>query len=209
MDNNIRDGLNKLEENLDKLANITKAKFTKSLSRENVMIIMIDIQEKLSPAMNNESDIIKNSKIILEMARVLDIPVIVTEQYPNGLGSTLEELKEYYTDRTRVYDKVSFSALRTESIRETIEKINRPNVIIFGIETHICVYQTVKDLLVKGYNTYVPIDAVGSRTKENNDNGLELMRDFGARVSNVETILFELLEKAGTDEFKQLSPLIK
>lgn len=206
---NLKDNLSRLEENFDKLANITKAKFTKALNREDTVLLVIDIQEKLAPAMKNKDLTINNTKVLLKMAEVMGMEVIVTEQYPRGLGSSLEVISENFTDKTKVFDKLTFSAIKTDEIREYIEKLNKPNFIVLGMESHICVYQTAKDLLIKGYNVFIPKDAVDSRTDENLENGLELMRDYGAKISNTETILFELLGRAGTEEFKVLSPLIK
>lgn len=205
----IKENLSKLEENFDKLANLTKARFTKDLDREETVLLVIDIQEKLAPVMKDRERAIARTNVLLKMADCLDMDVIVTEQYPRGLGSTIEAVSENFSPKTRVFDKLSFSALRNDTIKAHIEKLNKPNFIVLGMESHICVYQTAKDLLVKGYNVYVPRDAVASRTEENFLNGLSLMEGYGAKISNTESILFELLERAGTEEFKKLSPLIK
>lgn len=207
--NNLKDAMDKFEENLDKITNLTKAKFTKGLNREDTILVVIDVQEKLAPAMRGNIKAIKNTNILLKVGKELDIPVIVTEQYPRGLGTTIDIIQENFTGDTRVFEKTTFSAMRTEEIKEYVEKLNKPNLVVMGMETHICVYQTVKDLLLGGYNVYVARDAVASRTEENLENGLDLMKSYGAKISNVETIMFELLEKAGTEEFKSLSPLIK
>lgn len=180
-------------------------KFT--LNREDTLLLIIDIQERLAPAVRKEREVIENNRILIETANTFNMPVVVTEQYPKGLGATVEEIKEKLQD-ARIFEKVSFTAC-TGEVMEAIEGYGRKKIIITGMETHVCVLQTARDLLDRGYQVFLVVDGVSSRTKENYKNSLELMRDMGALISNTETIVFDLLKKAGTAEFKALSKLIK
>ncbi len=180
-------------------------KFT--LKKEETVLMIIDIQERLVPAMKYGKKVIDNTNILINIAQKMNIPVIGTEQYPKGLGKTVPEISAN-VDMDLFYDKLSFSGYN-EEIRVTLNSIGRKKVIITGMETHVCVFQTVRDLLENGYQVFVAEDAVCSRTKENHKNGLSLMDKMGAVTSNTETILFDLLKVAGTSEFKELSKLIK
>lgn len=209
MEDVIKENLEKLENNLDKVGGILKAKVKKRLDVENSMLLIVDIQERLSAVMEDEKQIIRNTNILLKACEELGIPVVVTEQYPEGLGSTVEEIRENFPLETKIFDKITFSVLDTKEIKEYITSLNRPNIIIAGMETHICVYQTARDLQGMGYNSYIVRDAVTSRTEDNFQNGLDLMESFGSKITNTETVLYEWLRKAGTEEFKKLSKLIK
>lgn len=177
------------------------------LNRENAILLVIDIQDRLVPVMKNKDQVIQNTKVLLEGARQMDIPVIVTEQYPKGLGNTVEDIKKDLGD-AQVFSKNSFTAYIDE-VKSALKDIGRKKIIIVGMETHICVYQTTRDLISDGYDVHIVRDAMASRTKENFLNGLDLMKNIGAVISNTETIVFDLLKKAGTPEFKIMSKLIK
>ena len=144
-----------------------------------------------------------------EAAKVLDIPVIVTEQYPKGLGPTVESIKDATGDQFEPIEKVVFSCARSPEFEEILAESNRKEVIIVGVETHVCVLQTSMDLINKGYTVYVPADAVTSRRELDWQRGINLIEKAGAVVGTKETFLFQLLERAGTDEFKQVSKLVK
>lgn len=180
-------------------------KFT--LNREDSILLIIDIQDRLAAVMGNKEEVVNNTNILIQAAKEMGMPVIVTEQYPKGIGPTVAELDENL-DNGEKYEKVNFSAY-IDDIKEAIEKKGRKKVIITGMETHVCVFQTARDLIDNGFQVFVPIDGVSSRTKDNMLNGLELMKSMGAVVTNTESIVFDLLEKAGTPEFKVLSKLIK
>lgn len=189
-------------------ANLMEVKMDKyTLNRENTLLLIIDIQERLAPVVRQEKEVIENNKILIKTANTLNIPIIVTEQYPKGLGPTVREVKDSLQD-AKIFEKISFTAC-TEEVMESLEGHGRKKIIITGMETHVCVFQTARDLLDKGYQVFLVADGVSSRTKENYKNSLELMRDMGALISNTETIVFDLLKKAGTPEFKALSKLIK
>lgn len=180
-------------------------KFT--LEEKDTVLLVVDIQERLVTAMDDKVKVIKNTKILMEAAKLLNIPMILTEQYPEGLGSTVEELTEGRDFHLKI-DKTSFSAYNKE-LSTQLKKLGKKKVIIIGMETHICVLQTVRDLLNEDYHVHLASDAMTSRTKENYLNGLDLMVKMGAVSSNTETILFDLLKDSNRDEFKKVSNLIK
>ena len=167
----------------------------------NTTIICIDIQEKL---VKIASDEIKNNIIkLMKAASILDIDTIVTEQYPKGLGETIGEIKSIKNFKT--IEKTTFSALRTP---EFPKKFNE-NVVIFGIETHICVWQSVLDLIEKGYNVYVPCDCCASRSEENKKTALENLKQKGANIVTLEMLLFDFLKSSNHPNFKEIQGLIK
>ena len=178
-----------------------------TLNKDNTILLIIDIQERLAPAMENKEGIISNTNILIETAKQMSMPIIVTEQYPKGIGHTVTEVKDNLVNE-KLFEKISFSAY-IDDIKDTIKQTGRKKVVITGIETHICVFQTARDLISDGYEVFVSSDAVSSRVKENYINGLELIKEMGAVITNTESIVFDLLKKAGTPEFKVLSKLIK
>jgi nicotinamidase-related amidase len=181
------------------------------LKKEDSTLLVVDMQEKLMSAMPEiESRFaVKNVKILLEAARILEIPVSMTEQYPKGLGPTIEEIKESAGDCFRPIEKIVFSCARSPEFVDVLKELGRSSVLICGVETHVCVLQTAIDLINDGYHIYVPADAVVSRKELDWQKGIELMDKAGAVVGTTETFLFQLLERAGTDEFKQISKLVR
>jgi len=179
------------------------------INPDSSLLMVIDFQEKLCKAMDPEILASKtgNISILLEAAHEFTIPVLVTEQYPAGLGATLPELKE--AAATVPLEKMCFSCCGDQEILAKITETGRKNIIITGMETHICVLQTVLELLKKGYHVHVASDAVISRNKENWQIGLALAASAGALISSTETILFQLLNRAGTPEFKKLAKLVR
>ena len=180
-------------------------KFT--LNREDVELFEIDIQEKLAPVMKYRDQVIKNNQILMTAAKEINFPVIATEQYPKGLGRTVPEILELI-DEGNIFAKTSFSAY-TDEIKATLENLGKKKIIVTGMETHICVFQTVRDLIKAEYEVFIVQDAVASRTKQNYRNGLDLMESMGAVITNTETVIFDLLKVSGTPEFKVMSKLIK
>lgn len=177
------------------------------LNRDDAVLFIIDIQERLVPAMKYGEKVIENNRILLQGAREMDIPVLVTEQYPKGLGNTVDDIKDFLGEAP-IFPKNSFTAYINE-IKEALEKLGRKKVIITGMETHVCVYQTSRDLIEAGYEVHIVKDAVASRTKDNYLNGLDQMKTMGAVINNTETVVFDLLKVSGTPEFKIMSKLIK
>jgi nicotinamidase-related amidase len=171
------------------------------------VIYSIDIQERLVSAMKYGEQIIQNTNTIVSLAQKLGVPIIVTEQYPKGLGKTVSDVSNNLNE-SLTYEKTTFSGCTSE-VTSALKGLGRRKIIITGMETHVCVFQTARDLLLQGYQVFVVKDAVCSRTKENYLNGLSLMSSMGALVTNTETVFFDLLKQAGTPLFKELSKLIK
>ena len=178
------------------------------LNREDAVLFIIDIQERLSAVMKDKEEVINNTSILIEACKEMDMPIVITEQYPRGIGPTVDEIKNIINDDVKIFEKTSFTGY-TEEVKLALEASNRKKVLITGMETHVCVYQTARDLIANGYEVFIARDAVCSRTKENFLNALDLMKDMGAVITNTETIVFDLLKVAGTPEFKVLSKLIK
>lgn len=178
-----------------------------TLNKEEAVLLIIDIQERLTPAMEYGPKVIDNTAVLASVANALGVPIIVTEQYPKGLGKTVEELSDKL-EGASFFSKMKFSSC-TEEVVDELKKLGRKKVIITGMETHVCVYQTVRDLLSMGYDVFVSSDAVCSRSKQNFKNGLKMISEMGAVVTNTETIFFDFMKEAGTPLFKELSKLIK
>lgn len=179
------------------------------LNTEDTLLMVVDIQEKLLNAVFNKSSLGKNASILLGAAKSLEIPVIVTEQYPKGLGNTVEALRKGFSDSVKIFEKVSFSAIDTEGVLEAIKSSNRKQILIFGIETHICVSQTASKLAELGYEVHLVKDASGSRSIDEHTSGIERMRENGVHVLTTEIALFEWLKSAKHPEFKEVQALIK
>ena len=174
---------------------------------DDTAIICIDIQEKLVNMLKNGESIAANCAKLMEAASILNINTIITEQYPKGLGATIEAIKEIRTFET--IEKTTFSALQTQEFEEKFQKSDNKNVIIFGIETHICVLQCVIDLIKKGYRVFVVEDCSSSRDEKNHKIALELMKQYGAYVITLETALFNFLKSSKHPNFKEVQQLIK
>ena len=175
------------------------------LKASDALVVMIDMQEKLVNATNAENEV-KQAEKIIKAAEILNIPVLVSEQYPKGLGQTLPELKN---DKQKYIEKTSFSLLKQEDALDMVRLFHKKQIILFGIETHICVYQTAMDLMKKGYEVYLIKDACKSRKEYEYNAGIDLMRQNGIKVSCVEIALFELLESSKHPHFKEVQQLIK
>ena len=178
------------------------------LSAENSVLFIIDVQDRLVGMLKNSEEISKNNAILAKTAQILNLPIIISEQYPKGLGSTIFELQGAVTPNN-VYEKTSFSALRTDKIKSKLLELGRKKVILTGIETHICVYQTAMELLEEGYEVYVVKNATSSRKSKDYRTALDLMKDYGAKLTCVETVLFELLGSSKHPNFKEIQALIK
>lgn len=178
-----------------------------TLHKEDALLLVIDIQERLVPVMKYKDHVIGNNKLLINAAKVMDLPIVATEQYPKGLGRTVSELLELI-DNDRVFAKNSFTAYTAE-VANFLQSLGKKKILVTGMETHICVFQTVRDLINDEYQVYLVKDGVASRTKDNYLNGLDLMRSLGAVITNTETVIFDLLKVSGTPEFKLLSKMIK
>ncbi|HNY54195.1 MAG TPA: hydrolase [Chitinophagales bacterium] len=178
---------------------------TGKLKKEDCLLLVIDIQERLIPVIHQHEEVIHNANILLKGMEILGVPVIVTEQYPKGLGNTCKEI--LLGEDAKVMEKITFSCLANDYIKESVQ--SKKQIIICGVEAHICVLKTALDLLDEGYQVHLITDAVSSRKKENKQVAIERMKQSGVFISSTEMILFQLLDKAGTDEFKLISKLIK
>lgn len=177
------------------------------LEIDNTVLLVIDIQGKLASLMHEKERVFDNAVRMLRGAKVLGLPVICTEQYPDGLGATVPQVAEHIDVET--ISKLSFSCCRAEEFGAALHNSGRDQVLIAGIETHICVYQTAIDLLAGGYEVYVLTDAVSSRTQANRQLGLERMKDAGAALTSVEMALFEMLRIAEGDKFKEIARIVR
>jgi hypothetical protein len=170
------------------------------------LFLFIDIQEKLVRMLNKDT-IRKKALIMARSAGILGISCVLTEQYPAGLGSTVEEIKNALPDGTKIFEKTHFNAMAENSIKSSVS--GKKNIFVMGIETHICVLQTVETLIGEGFNVFVVKDACASREKDEFEAGIKYMRDAGAKIVTSEIVLFEFLESSEHPYFKQVQSLIK
>lgn len=179
------------------------------LESDKTVLVLIDVQEKLCRAMDEKvlERLVHNAGILMESARELAIPVVATEQYVKGLGETVPALKQHLA--APALEKMTFSCCGDAAFLAKLKEIGRKQVIVVGMETHVCVLQTVIELLDAGYTVHLVRDAVMSRRKDNWFVGLETAREAGAVITSTEAALFQLLKVAGTDSFKKLSKLVR
>ena len=174
------------------------------LDPERATLVVIDVQEAFRKALPSFDDVARATAALIEGAEATGVPVVVTEQYPQGLGHTVDEVAEHLPDGVVPIEKVCFSAADAEGF----DLGERDQAIVCGLETHVCVNQTVLDLLDQDVEVHVVADAVGSRSDENRRIGLAKAERAGALLTSVETALFELVGRAGTDEFKRVQKLV-
>ena len=181
------------------------------LDPAQVVFLCSDLQEHLTRAMPADlvERMVKNAGVLLRGAQALQVPVVITEQYRKGLGPTLPSVLDAAPPTTRPLDKLSFSAWQDAAVARALIDAERSQVVLFGVETHICVYQTARDLVHLGYRVHIPHDAVCSRDPENLRVGLVLCERAGATITSTETILFDLLQSAAHPAFRTLSALVK
>jgi nicotinamidase-related amidase len=175
-------------------------------------ILVVDVQERLAAAMPQAAlaELVRNATILLETARVLGVRVIASEQYPKGLGPTVSALGDKLKELGTVpLAKTTFDACSDLAIARALSDLDPKNVVVVGMESHVCVFQTARELVKRGYATHVVADAVASRREENRTIGLSLCERAGAIVTATETVAFDLLGEAGTDAFKTVSKLVR
>lgn len=174
-------------------------------------LVVIDIQGRLAAAMaeDTRADVFRNTGILLQAAERLGIPQIATEQYPKGLGHTDPAVAEHFGESLKRVEKTCFACSGEAGFRELLQANQRRQVVLCGMEAHICVLQSAMALRATGYNVFVVEDAVCSRSHDNRRNALERMRAAGVKVTNTESVLFEWLRDAGHEHFRALSALIK
>ncbi len=181
---------------------------TGSLEVDTTLLAVIDLQEGFRPAVLDFDSTSASASRLVQAANILKLPVLVTEQYPKGLGNTVTEVASHLSDAA-LFEKTCFSAAEVTGFSSALDESGRNHILLCGIESHVCVLQTAHDLLERGLAVHVVCDAVTSRTEANRDIGLNRMAASGAVLTSVETALFELLGGAGTDEFKAIQSLIK
>ncbi len=179
------------------------------VNADHASLLIVDVQTRLLPAMAEPEQVVLRTSVLLKAAATLQIPVTVSEQYAKGLGHTVAELA---IQHATVFEKLSFSGWRDAAMRPHFIKLHetgRPLVIVAGIEAHVCVLQSCIDLYNAGFGVFAVADAMSSRTASSADLAFHRLRSAGIQVVNTEMVVFELLEKAGTAEFKTLSALIR
>lgn len=178
------------------------------LTADSSILVVVDVQEKLVRLVRDHEKLLKVLQRLIQGILILDVPVICTEQVPDKIGPTDAGLKELLKTSACI-SKKSFSAWGSRKFCSLIKDHGRKNIILAGIETHVCVYQTARDLLASGYNLHVAADGVSSRTKIDNRIGLEKIKDCGGVLTSAETVLFELLGTAENKKFREILRLIK
>lgn len=172
------------------------------------LLVVVDVQGKLAQLMHDKDTLFENIRILIKAAKMLDIPILWCQQCPDSLGPTVPEIAELLTDGEPI-NKSAFSCCGEENFNIRLNESSRQQIILCGIETHVCIYQTAFDLLRKGFYVYVIADAVSSRTFDNKQIALNRMTAGGINISCTEMTLFELLKTAGHPQFKQIAKLIK
>ena len=174
------------------------------LNKEDSIVLLVDVQEKLTPAVLNCDAFIARCEWLLKLALTLGVPIMVSEQYPKGLGSTIEQLRPYY-DKKECIEKVHFSCMQQPDYTSRLNEFNKNQLIVIGIEAHVCVLQTAMEMKNAGYEVYIVVDAVSSRNEHDLKYALKRMKQEGIHLITAEMVFFEWLRKAGTPEFKALS----
>ncbi|WP_332649818.1 hydrolase [Lysinibacillus sp. 54212] len=177
------------------------------LTKDETVLVLIDIQGKLAGIVDESETVIDNIVKVVQGANLLELPILWLEQYPKGLGRTVEAIANEINGEP--IEKITFSAYNTKEFVEKLEETRRKKVLLAGIETHICVYQTAAQLLENGYEVEVLVDCVSSRTIGNREVGIQKMIGLGAKITSVEMALFEMQEIAKGDTFKAISALVK
>lgn len=178
--------------------------------RNNSVLVIIDIQQKLAAAMPDKimQKVIADTQLLIKAATLLNIPVLVSEQYPAGLGSTLDELSTSLDAKTQAIDKTCFSCVSNQKFKDALKALNKKQVILAGMETHICVTQTAIELLALNYQVFIATDAVCSRKISHHQNAIQRMQHAGCITTNSESISFEWLRDANHSQFKAISKLV-
>jgi nicotinamidase-related amidase len=177
-------------------------------SREDSLLMIIDFQQAMLKAIDSWETIAGKVKQLIRSASALNIPILFTEQYKQGLGGTLSELiKEIKSPQ--VFQKEHFSACLEEDFISTVQSFDRKKIMVVGMETHVCVLQTCLDLIKAGFQVHLVADAVASRVEENRDIAINIMRQAGAVISSTEIIIFQWACRANTDEFRKILPIVK
>lgn len=178
------------------------------LDRNESLLLIIDVQERLVKALDKDI-VVKRTATLAKAAKIFEIPTIITEQYPKGLGNTVETVKQNLSAEAKIIEKFSFSAVKENGFLEILKSFNKKQIVLCGIETHVCVHQTAADLIAEGFDVYVVKDACASRNKYEFKQGIERMQENGAKISCLEIVLFEWLKSAKNPKFKEIQSLVK
>lgn len=178
------------------------------INRENTIGLVIDMQEKLLPHIHEKDDLLLNSLKLIRGLRLLQVPIVVTQQNTKGLGATAEEINQAIGNFSYI-EKMTFSCYREPAFIRVLNRIGKRNVIIIGLEAHVCILQTTLDLLYNNFNPVIVEDCIGSKKESDKRVAVWRMRDVGSVITTSESMLFELCREAGTDEFKELIKLVK
>lgn len=191
------------------MATVTPLRHEALLRRERTGLIIVDVQEAFRPVIDGFDGVVRNCGILAAGFGALERPVLVSEQYTKGLGLTVAEVADHLPASAVRVEKMRFSACGVAAFDAALDAAGCEAWVVAGIETHVCVNQTVLDLIARGYSVHVAADAVSSRAPANRDVALRKMAAHGAEVSSTETVLFEMLEQAGGDTFKTISKLVR
>lgn len=178
------------------------------LEKHRISLVVIDIQERFRGLIHSQEQVLRNTSRLIRAFRELDLPVLVTEHYSRGLGVTMPEIRTLLPG-TNVLEKISFSCDGDRGFRSAVDALNRDQIVLCGIEAHVCVYQTARDLMDRGNQVAIAADAVSSRNAADREIALRHMQRIGVQVMNVEMILFEILREAKTPDFKAIAPILK
>jgi nicotinamidase-related amidase len=181
---------------------------TSRIDRANTAATIIDVQERLYPIIHDNELMTRNIVTLIKGLKALDVPILITQQYTKGLGTTIAPIKEALGNHEHI-EKMSFSCCGDDGFIDEFERLGRKNIILMGIESHVCVLQTALDLLDKGYTPILIEDCVSSRKPNDKKIAVKRMRSEGAVISTCESILFELTVVSGTEQFKAISKLVK
>lgn len=177
------------------------------LNKDEAVLLIIDIQDRMLPVIDKADKVSQKNEVLIEAAKLLNVPIIFTEHNVEGLGHTVDKLSQKAPE-AKIFHKTTFSACNKEFLAY-LKEMKRKKIIVTGTETHVCVYQTVRSLLDNGFSVFLVADAVGSRVEMTLVNAVSQMKDMGAVITNTETAVFDLLKESGTPEFKALLKLIK
>ncbi|MFR6257404.1 MAG: hydrolase [Anaerovoracaceae bacterium] len=178
------------------------------ITKDDTVLVVVDLQERLMPAMSGREMLEQKAAKLIKGAKVFDLPMIITQQYTKGIGPTAEVIAEAIGDFQHV-EKTSFSCMRNAEFVEKLKAFGKKNVIICGVEAHICVLQTTLQLMEEGYNVYLAVDCIASRDEDDKLWGITRMGEAGAVITTYESVLYELLQDSKAEGFKEISAIVK
>ncbi len=179
------------------------------LKRKETVLVIVDVQERMMNAIPDQEKIVRNIERLAKGCIELNVPILVTEQYPQGLGATVESLREVLGEWYRPIEKTTFSAAEEMAFMRQFEAAGRQQVLVCGVEAHVCVYQTARDLRAVGWDVEVVADAVSSRSEYNCEIALGRLNRHGVESTSVEMALFDMMQSADIPEFKAVSTIVK